>query len=389
MDKSFSALGHALCAASTVESRQSRSRVAAKGRLPGIACDYTRSAARGHRGGGLWRRSMIIERKRSSGKVRHVRIMAVCILAACGICAFAAANASAALPEWGKCVKLPTTIKGKEKKAGKGKYANSNCTEAGGAGEYEFVKGTEGLPGGTEFTNALSSESAELETASGLGAKCTGEHASGDIAGTKEVTNVVVTFTGCAVNLIPEFSCENTFAETPETEKRGGAGDEEFHYVEGEIKTFGLKGKLVYISGQGTANPEVGLELEPNAKDGWFAIFGCGPKGKNPLPAIKSVVGRKPYGANGGDKIVSPISPVNTMGTETVQTYKSAVHTNPETGEVEDRGVQAPDEINGKPAHLESTLFFESFEQGAWGNSAQVETAVTKLNSGEELEIKA
>jgi hypothetical protein len=201
---------------------------------------------------------------------------------------------------------------------------------------------------------------------------------------------VVVTFTGCSVNLIPEFSCENTFAETPGTEGKGGGGDSEFHYVEGEIKTFGLKGKLVYISGQGTASPEVGLELEPNSKGGWFALFGCGPKGNNPLPAIKSVVGRKPSGTNGGDKIVSPITPINAMGTETVQAYKSAVHTNPETGEVEDRGIQAPDEINGKPAHLEGMLFFESAEStGEWGSAAQVETAVTKLNSGEELEIKA
>src|SRR5262249_42719886 len=143
------------------------------------------------------------------------------------------------------------------------------------------------------------------------------------------------------------------------------------------------------ISGAGTSTPVVGLELEPSVKNGWFAIFGCGPKGANPLPAIKSVVGEKPSGANGGDKIVSPISPLNKMGTETVQVYASAAHENPETHEIEDRGVQAPDEINGKPAHLESTLFFESFEQGEWGISAQVETAVTKLSSGEELEIKA
>jgi hypothetical protein len=315
--------------------------------------------------------------------VRHIRIMAACAVAACAVCAFAAANASAALPEWGQCVKLPATIKGKEKAAGKGKFSNSNCTEGTTGGEYEFRKGTSELAGGTEFNNTMTSEKAELETASGLGVDCTGQSARGYLSGTKEVTNVTVTFTGCQVNIIPEWACENTFKEEEGEEYN-------FKYIKGEIVTFELKGKLVYISGAGTPEPVVGLQLEPNQKKGWFAFLGCGPAKEHPLPAIKTVVGQKPFGPNGGDKVVSPITPLNTMGTETVQTYKSAAKTNPETGEIEDRGVQEPSEINGKPAHLESDLFIESGSSaGEWGLSAQVETAVTKLSSGEELEIKA
>jgi hypothetical protein len=311
--------------------------------------------------------------------VRHVRMLTLCLMAAFAVGALAASSSSAALPEWGKCVKLPAIVKGKEKT--KGKFGNANCTEPGT--EYEFLKGTAELPS-TEFTNIMTSEKAELETSFGLGTNCTGEHATGSLSGTKEVSNVTVTFTGCAVNVIPSFPCENTYEEIPNEE------EEEFHYIPGEIRTFGLKGKLVYISGAGTSEPVVGLQLEPNEKNGWFAFFGCGPKGKAPLPAIKSIVGRKPMGANGGDKIVSPITPLNMMGTETTQVYKSKAHTNPETGEIEERGVQEPDEINGKPANLEAQLFFEG-ESGRteWGKSAQVETAVTKLASGEELEIKA
>ncbi len=315
--------------------------------------------------------------------MRHFRLMAISIVAACALCALAAANASAALPEWGKCVKLPATIKGKEKKAGKGKFANSDCTEGTTGGEYEFLKGTSELPTRT-FTNTMTSEKAELETSFGLGTNCTGETAHGELSGTKEVSNLTVTFTGCAVNLIPTFPCENTYEEFP------NELEEEFRYTPGEIRTFALKGKLVYISGAGTPIPVVGLQLEPEQKKGWFAFFGCGPKGEAPLPAIKSVVGQKTSGPKGGDKIVSPISPLNQMGTETTQVYASAAHENPETGEIEDRGVQAPDEINGKPANLEALLFFEG-ESGTseWGKSAQIETAVTTLTSGEELEIKA
>jgi hypothetical protein len=310
--------------------------------------------------------------------VKHLRLVGLCLVAVFAMAAVTAASSSAALPEWGKCVKVPTIVKGKEKT--KGKFGNANCTEPGT--EYEFLKGATELPS-TEFTNSMTSEKAELETSFGLGTNCTGETARGFLSGSKEVSNVSVTFTGCFVNIIPEFVCENNFKEE-EGEERN------FKYIKGEIKTFSLKGKLVYISGAGTPTPEVGLQLEPTQKNGWFAFFGCGPAGAHPLPAIKSVVGAKPKGPNGGDKIVSPITPLNAMGTETTQTYKSAAHENPETGEIEDRGVQDPSEINGKPANLEAQLFIESGEStGEWGKSAQIETAITRLASGEELEIKA
>jgi hypothetical protein len=328
----------------------------------------------------LWHRSMIIERN-GVVEMRRVRIMAACVVAACAICALSAASASAALPEWGKCVKLPATIKGKEKKAGKGKFADSNCTEPGT--EYEFVKGTSGLSGGTEFTNTMTSSKATLETSFGISVECTGQTATGFLSGTKDVSNVTVTFTGCEIGFL-EFPCENTYAEDE-------AESYEFHYIAGEIKTFALKGKLVYISGEGTGSPVVGLQLEPEQKKGWFAFFGCGTAGSHPLPAIKSIVGRNPHGANGGDKVVSPITPVNTMATETTQKYEVKKVENPETGELEnERGVQEPSEINGKPAYLETQLFAEG-ESGTseWGKASQEETAVTKLNSGEELEIKA
>jgi hypothetical protein len=313
--------------------------------------------------------------------VRHIRMLTLCLMATFAVGALAASSSSAALPEWGKCVKLPAIIKGKEKKAGTGKFSNSNCTEGTTGGEFEFVKGTSDL--NVEFENNMVSEKAELETASGLGVDCTGQKARGFLSGTKEVSNVTVTFTGCAVNVIPTFPCENTFAE-----QEGEEGF--FKYKKGEIVTFELKGKLVYISGAGTSEPVVGLQLEPTAKKGWFAFLGCGPGGPQPLPAIKTVVGQKPFGPNSGDKVVSPISPLNTMGTETTQVYASKVHVNPETGETEERGVQNPNAINGKPAQLEADLFIESGSSaGEWGLSAQIETAITRLTSGEELEIKA
>ncbi len=311
--------------------------------------------------------------------MRHVRMLTLCLVAAFAVGALAASSASASLPEWGKCVKLPATIKGKEKT--KGKFGNANCTEPGS--EYEFQKGTAELPS-TEFTNTMTSEKAKLETSFGISVICNAETATGNLSGTKEVTNVLVTFKGCESNLL-ELACENQF------ESEGTV--ESFKYIPGEIRTRGLKGKLVYISGAGTASPVVGLQLEPTEKNGWFAFFGCGSgsKGEVPTPVIFSAVGRKPQGANGGNKVVSPITPLNTMGTETTQKYEIKKVENPETHELEnERGVQEPSEINGKPAFLETQLWAVSEPQASeWGKAAQEEVAVTKLASGEELEIKA
>jgi hypothetical protein len=316
-------------------------------------------------------------------KVRHVRILAICVVAACAISALAVANASAALPEWGKCVKTPVTIKGKEHKTGK--YSNSNCTEAQTGGEYEFVKGTEGLPTRT-FTNTMTSSEATLSTSFGVEVKCSGESATGELSGTKEVSNVIVRFIGCKANLL-SLACED---EIRAFEREGKI---EWEYLEGEITTHTLKGKLGYISGKGTANPAVGLELEPEQKHGLFAFFGCG-SSEPATPVIFSNVGENTtIKDNGGDSIISPITPINKMGTETTQVYAGKTVENPETKEIEKvRGVQEPSAFeNGKPDFLETQLLSVGGppSESEWGKAAQEETAVTKLTSGEELEIKA
>jgi hypothetical protein len=181
-------------------------------------------------------------------KVRHVRIMAACVVAACAICALAAANASAALPEWGKCVKLPAEIKGKEHKAGTGKFANSNCTEATTGGEYEFLKGTSGLPN-TEFTNKMTTPEAVLELSIGIQVRCTGQTATGHISGTKEVSDVEVAFTGCKAPAL-EFACETKIVNESSEEH-----PVTFKYIEGEINTRSLKGKTWIHLGQGHGKP--------------------------------------------------------------------------------------------------------------------------------------
>jgi hypothetical protein len=316
--------------------------------------------------------------------VRPVRILGISLVAVCALVALSATSASAALPEWGRCLKVPVTIKGKEHK--KGAYANANCTEKTG-GEYEWAKGTSELLG-TYFTNTMTSPEAHLMSTDGLGVNCKGQTAEGRLSGTKEVSELRVTFTGCETNVL-NFASENEFTHNVKVEEE--TGQLSYEYIEGEIETHYLKGKLGYISGKGTANPVVGLELEPEEKHGLFAAFGCGSKAPHVTPVIFSNVGENPFGGKGDDAIISPISPVNQMGKETTQVYSMKKVENPETKALENvPGIQEPTSFeNGKPAFLEN-INYKLNSEGEWAQSAQEETTVTKLNdSEEEIEIKA
>ncbi len=306
--------------------------------------------------------------------MKRIWIVGLSLAVAAAFGAMSVASASAALPEWGKCVKTPTVVKGKLRT--KGKYANANCTEPGT--EYEFVKGEEAAPGGTAFTAVQTSEKAELETAQGIAITCQATEAHGYIKGTKEVNDVEVTFKGCELGLL-DFTCESDFTENEEGK---------YVYDEGEISTRELKGKLGYISGKETGEPNVGLELQPSEKGGLFAEFLCGQHGSGYGLLVIRVGGKERKG--GGDSIISPIKPVNQMGTKLEQVYSEQEVENPETHEIEkQQGHQNPESFEtGRRDVLESEAS-DGYGTLGWSQAGQVETLETTLNSGEELEIKA
>jgi hypothetical protein len=248
--------------------------------------------------------------------MRHLRMVGLCLVAVFAMTAIAATSASA-LPEFGKCV-----VQAKHE----GKYANSNCTVKAKkvnekfTGEFEWVKATS-LPnksfrgeGGAGVLNVIArfcegskgvgSERTAACEAKGweeaaIAVECTSETAHGEVTGTKEVTNVAVKFKGC--KLFGSIPCSNAGVE--------------------EINTHVLKGKLGYIN---KAKHEVGIDLNPKVAKGEFARFDCS-------GAVAVVVGTDPkltgesapvYLPNGGgDGIISPIEPVNTMTTKYTQTY--------------------------------------------------------------------
>lgn len=306
--------------------------------------------------------------------MRYIRTLGFCLIVAFAISVLASATASASLPEWGKCVKVPVEVNGKLKT--KGKYADANCTEKTG-GEYEFLKGTSGTPN-TAFTAIQTTEKAVLETAIGIDVECDSTVATGSISGTKEVTGVSVTFKGCRLPLL-SFTCESFFRnEFPN----------KYVYNEGEIVTRGLKGTLGYISGAGGPTPSVGLSLTAEEKKGLFAEFVCGTENSGVGVLIVRVGAKENKG--GGDSIISPIGPINEMGTTLTQTYSVKKIENPETGELEnEKGHQEPESFENKKRDVLESETSDGFATLGWTQSGQIENLETKLNSGEELEIKA
>jgi hypothetical protein len=267
--------------------------------------------------------------------MKRMRIVGLCLVAVFALSAFATSSAFAK-PEIGRCVT----------KAG-GKYKNSNCTEKGTGGTFEFVKNA--VKKG--FTSA--GGEGVLETAAGTKVICTAQSAKGEYLekgttpSTKEVHHVVATFTGCTLPLIGA-PCNTA-----------GKGS-------GVIVTNELEGKMGYISGKGTKTPSVGQELKPakTAPGKLFATFECGGG------AVKIEVGQGT--GKGGDCIIAPVGPANTMSLHATETYGGS------------GGVQSPQHFEGsaKVCNLESRA-----NGGAWERATQA--LVTEITNQEALEIFA
>jgi hypothetical protein len=293
--------------------------------------------------------------------VKRAKLLGIAVIAAMLIGAIAAASASAALPEWGQCVKFIN-----QHGVGVGKYSDPGCTklaEPAKTGDWEFKTLTKLVSEGFEPQFTSHGGEAALETTLGIKTVCKAEEATGELSGTKEVKAVVVIFKGCESNF-GGLACENSI--TPPL------GEE----PPGQIRTRELKGKLAYISGKGTESPVVGLSLEPEAKKNLFAEFICG----NVLivrvgQSGYDGTGVVPKGA-GNDSIISPITPVNMMSITNTQTYSA------------ESGIQAVTHFEGGPEDFLETEISDGFGEIPFGESGQTLTTINTLNNNQKLEVK-
>jgi len=250
------------------------------------------------------------------------------VLAVCAV----AASTAVALPEVGRCAP----------QAG-GRYLGAGCTSKG-KGSYEWERN----PLATHFVAA--GGSATLETASGSAISCGGSVEAGDYVSatpTKEVHNVVIALSGCALPLF-DGACAS----------RGAAP--------GELVSSTLKGKLAYISGKGSPTPVVGLVLSPQTAGAAFREWEC--------PAVGVTVYEGQGAGKGHASVIARLGPLDTMSSAWTQAYLGA------------KGVQEPLHIEGS-ASIDSLETSLSGKKGVFERSDQV--GELTIANEEALEIKA
>lgn len=224
-----------------------------------------------------------------------------------------------------------------------------DCEIAGGGSGKRLPRAKCTELGGTEQVTSPA-ESQRIE--------CTSESNHGEIAGSKSLKNIDVTFKGCA--LFGAIPCSNS-TET------------------GEIIVNPLVGEIGYIS---KSEKTVGVKLTPAVKHGEFAKFNCGGFLEIVVGAGNSKEGAfyEPESKGGNDGIISPIAPVNKMTNEETQVYT----VNPETNE------NVPSKFEGKPIDLLETYLYNPETPETTTDWASAGEEITNTNVAEEVgEIKA
>jgi hypothetical protein len=159
-----------------------------------------------------------------------------------------------ALPELGRCVKVPAEKEGKTT-VHHGFYENSNCTFEDGfkLGPYEWESG----PGAARSFTAAG-KTVTLETATKTKVKCLESHGNGEWTGTK-TASLGLSFTGCTLSTTKE-ACSSSGAPA------------------GKIELPGVAGQLGFIrdvSEAGELHVSVGLDM---SRSGSFIEAQCGGK---------------------------------------------------------------------------------------------------------------
>jgi hypothetical protein len=175
------------------------------------------------------------------------RIAGACLVVLLALGALAA-NASAALPEFGRCAKVEGTKEGK-KTVYHGAYRSANCIEpsADSRGKYEWTAGPGAEPGWTGFGEAVT-----LETVGHTRVTCAESVTYGEYTGAKTETIKLALFE-CEIPALHK-PCQNVGGE-----------------FAGVIEAESLEGEIGFIS-DGT-KPSVGLDLKHSP---YILSFDCG-----------------------------------------------------------------------------------------------------------------
>jgi hypothetical protein len=275
--------------------------------------------------------SLAQAKMRERERMMQVKPLVLCMIAAIVASAVLASSASAAAPEFGRCLKAEKV--GKEYE---GKFSEAKCLKEVPASERATKGKYEWFPGAVKNKQTSVGGTGALETAiKHLGVGCETEKSTGEYVGTKEVKNIFVTFTGCHSG--PEV-CESP------------------GHAKGELETKVLEGTAVWES---KAKKKTDLELFPQAGAEKFIEFTCG------LHLTVSVRG----------KILVPIKNDAMKSTEILK-YTAT------------KGIQKPDEYEtesgGKEKAFLESLFL-SEEKNEYEQAGM--TIESKVTNEEPLEL--
>jgi hypothetical protein len=260
--------------------------------------------------------------------MRPMKMAAAAFAAVLTMSAALVANASAAVPEFGRCVPATTPKTGE--------YAGAHCTRpAGGKGSYNFIPGPGEHPK-FEGTNSLV---VVLEMPK-LTISCAAETFNGEYTGAKTVS-VTVDFIGC-VNAATERKCQSNPAKEGEIEPPGT--------LEGEIGLIKVGSKTA-----------VGLDVK---RAPVIATFTCGEFGE--VPEVTGVI---------EGSVIGKIAPINSMHEEFKLQYKAA------------EGKQVPESFEGGAKDTLTVQLVSGL--GSTTEAAVLKEKRIEILNEEAIEIKA
>jgi hypothetical protein len=278
--------------------------------------------------------------------MRRIRISGSILLAALVVCcSFAAASASAELPELGRCVRTEKVVTGK-KSAYAAAYKGKTCTVLSPTkkGKYEFLPG----PGAENHFYGIGEEPEPvLETTGGKKVECTEEVLEGEYTGPKTL-KAKVSFGGCSTGTEPRRNCQSNPAK------------------EGTIEGGGtFEGTLGQIAPG--AKPVVGWDLKREGGGAAFT-FQCGipPQGLTVETIEGSVIGALGKGFFGTD--------VNKMSEYATFKYRQK------------KGLQEPEMFEGGAKDVLSTTLVEGIAAPVTEQTGLETTVEARSGLGEPIE---
>jgi hypothetical protein len=225
-----------------------------------------------HEAAGAADRHTIDDEGKGAGKMRKITIMGSCLIVGLALTAVFAGTASAALPEFGRCVKVAPKS---------GEYSGARCVRpTPGKGSYDFIAGPGEKP---KFTG--SGGGVAFETVGKKTITCAGSEESGEYTGAKTLKESV-NFIGCANEA--GQSCQSNPAKT------------------GEIENTSLEGEIGFI--RGPEKPIVGLDLKGSPN---YLTFICGALPETTITVV-TIEG----------SVIAPIKHIDLMAEEFSLKYK-------------------------------------------------------------------